>query len=212
AGTLRRRARASQEPDGRYPGPVRSTSALVLLFLALPARPQQGEGDEHALWSRLAERCGAELHWAEDWDAAAARARAEHKPVLAVAWLYPGFDIADGSRTVFAMDTDIIELVNARCVPLRLTEDTEAPFVAQTSYGLSETAFGAGLLLVAPDGVVLADCAFLEPTVAYDFLCATLAAHPELAGREGAKKLTSEARAGRHLARGEFEVAERLLG
>ncbi len=195
-----------------YPGPVRSTPTLALLFLTAPVWSRQSDGDERGCWKRLAERCGEELRWAKDWDEAAARASVERKPVLAVAWLYPGFDISDGSSTVFAMDPDIIELVNERCVPLRLTSDTAAPFVAQTSYGLSETAFGSGLLLVTPDGVVLADCAFLQPAVAYDFLCATLAAHPELAGHERAKKLTSEARAGRHLARGELEVAERRLG
>ena len=100
--------------------------------------------------------------------------------MLAVAWLYPGFDIEDGSSSVFAMDEDVIELVNARCVPMRLTNETRAPFVAQERYGLSETAFGCGLLLVSPEGEVLADSPFLQPPVAYDFLCRELALRPEL--------------------------------
>lgn len=183
--------------------------ALTLLAsLAL----QEGAGDdERAHWKELAARCGNELAWATDWDAASARARSEQKPVLVVAWLYPGFDIADGSRTVFAMDTDIIELVNERCVPLHLTLETRAALAQHVRYGLSESAFGSGLLLFAPDGALLADCAFLEPVAAYDFLCAALVALPEFGGAAAPKALPAEELALRHLARGELAAAAQLL-
>jgi GNAT superfamily N-acetyltransferase len=200
--------------SARYHGSVPSSwrlSSLVLLLLTAPAGAQEAKAEERALWKQLAQRCGEELAWAEDWEDAAARAREERKPVLAVAWLYPGFDIDDASRTVFAMDEDIIELVRARFVPLRLTKDTRAPFVSQASYGLSATAFGTALLLVSPDGEVFADCPFLQPSAAYDFLSAELAAHAEFPGDERPRDLEGEERAAWHLARGELDTAAKLL-
>jgi len=184
--------------------------ALFLLPWVAVAPPAQ-EADERAQWKTLAERCGEELAWAPDWEAAAARARAEEKPILAVAWLYPGFDLADSSRRVFAMDTDVIELVNARCVPLHLTLATRAAIAEHTSYGLSPTAFGSGLLVLAPDGEPLADCSYVDPTAAYDFLCSALAAQPELAGGAVPPGLPALERAERHLARGELDAAAALL-
>jgi len=189
---------------------VNPLAGSLLLALLVAARQEPAEA-ERASWLALRERCGTELAWAPDWEAAAARARAEHKPVLAVAWLYPGFDLVDGSRSVFAMDEDVIELVDARCVPMRLTKETSAPFAAQASYGLSATAFGCGLLLVSPEGEVLADSPFLQPAVAYDFLCRELAALPQLAGEALPAGLSTEQRAERLLARGELEAAAKLL-
>ena len=181
----------------------------ALLGLWAAVAPQ--EPDERAAWAAQALRCGEELAWAADWEAAAERARAEEKPILAVAWLYPGFEISDASRTVFAMDTDVIELVNERCVPLHLTLATRAAIAEHTSYGLSPTAFGSGLLLLAPDGTPLADCPHVDPSAAYDFLCAALAAQPELAGGAVSAELPPLERAERHLARGELDAAAALL-
>ncbi|NOT31662.1 MAG: hypothetical protein HOP15_14540, partial [Planctomycetes bacterium] len=168
---------------------------------------QETNTDERAHWTELAARCGEELAWAKDWEEAVARAKAERKVVLAVAWLYPGFDIPNASRTVFAMDPDVIELVNARCVPLAITADSAVPFAAQERYGLPPTAFGAALLLVTPDGEVLADTPHWQPAAAYDFLWTTLAEHPELAGAERPRRLSDEERVAWHLARGEFSEA-----
>jgi hypothetical protein len=156
--------------------------AAFTLALALQAPAEDPAAAERARWRELVARCGQELAWAANWDEAATRAKAERKAVLAVAWLYPGFDIPDATQTVLAMDPDVIELVNARCVPLRLTHETPVPFAAETSYGLSATAFGAALLLVAPDGTVLADTPHWQPEAAYDFLSTTLAKHPEFSG------------------------------
>ncbi len=171
----------------------------------------QGAADERELLASLAARCGDELRWARDWPEAAARGESERKPVLAVAWMYELFQIADGSRTGFAMDLDAIELVNERFVPLALTKQTEVPFAAQESYGISATGFGAGLLIVAPDGRVLADTPFLEPTAACDFLRAFLAAHPEFPGAPLPEGLAPEERAALHIARGELELASGCL-
>ncbi|NOT32302.1 MAG: hypothetical protein HOP15_17790 [Planctomycetes bacterium] len=170
--------------------------ALVLVLASSRAEPAPQEStpqgataqdtntDERAHWIELAARCGEELAWAKNWEEAVARAKAERKVVLAVAWLYPGFDIPDASRTVFAMDPDVIELVNARCVPFALTADSAVPFAAEERYGLPPTAFGAALLLVTPAGEVLADTPHWQPAAAYDFLWSTLAEHPEFAGAE----------------------------
>ena len=216
---LRSEARTPQGPDGRYPPGVTSTwrSAALALVLVLPTlgtdaraqapAPKDSATDERARWTELAARCGEELAWAKDWEEAVARAKAERKAVLAVAWLYPGFDIPDASRTVFAMDSDVIELVNARCVPLALTADSAVPFAAEERYGLPPTAFGAALLLVTPDGEVLADTPHWQPAAAYDFLWSMLAAHPEFAGAERPRRLSDEERVTWHLARGEFSEA-----
>lgn len=168
--------------------------------------------DEREAWKAAAARCGEELRWASDWESAAERARAEGKPVLAVAWMYELFQITDGSRSGFGMDADVIALVNARFVPLALHKDTAVPFAAHESYGLSPTALGAALLVVAPDGQVLADSATLQPQAACEFLRAFLAQHPQYPGEEEPAGLGREARAERHLARGELAEAALLLG
>ena len=184
---------------------------MIILGSSGPARAAEDEDAERARWTELAARCGEELAWARDWEDAAARASAEEKPVLAVAWLYAGFTIADATRTVFAMDPDVIEIVNARFVPLRLAHDTEVPFASQESYGLSETAFGAALLVVTPRGEVLADTPHWQPVAAYDFLQRTLAEHPGFPGAKQPKGLDGEERAAWHLARGELDEAEKCL-
>lgn len=181
---------------------------VVLAFvLAFPAQTQDPAADERAHWRELVARCGQELAWAKDWDEAAARAKAEKKCVLALAWLYPGFDVADSTRSVFAMDPDLIELVNARCVPFQLRIDGAVPFAAEESYGLSKTAFGAGLLVVTPKGEVLADTPHWQPSPAYDFLVATLAEHPEFSGAERPRRQSDEERVAWHLGRGEITEA-----
>lgn len=182
----------------------------VLALLALVMRPAQtpdAPGDERARWRELAARCGEELAWAADWEAAAARAKQERKCVLAVAWLYPGFDVSDATRSVFAMDPDVIALVNARCVPFALRADSAVPFAAEDRYGLSPTAFGAALLVVSPEGEVLADTPHWQPAAAYDFLASTLADHREFAGAERPRRQSDEERAAWHLARGEIPEA-----
>lgn len=181
------------------------------LLPLLVARVQEAGSEEETDLQALAARCGEELRWAKDWPEAAQRAEVERKPVLAIAWFYPGFQLTDGVRTVFAMDPDVIELVNERFVPLRLELGMDVPFAAQESYGISGTAFGSALLVVAPDGRVLADCPFLLPTLAYDFLVSALAKHPEYPGALVPEDLPPEERVLRLAARGEFAEALELL-
>src|SRR6185295_2036236 len=84
-------------------------------------------------------------------------------------------------------------------------------FAAQERYGLSATAFGAALLVVTPGGDVLADSPYWQPVAAYDFLVATLAAHPELADAKKPSGGDAEKRAAWHLSRGELDEAAKLL-
>lgn len=184
--------------------------SFALAWLAGLAIATATRGDEEReAWQAAAARCGSDLAWAADWETAAKRAQAERKPVLAVAWMYDGFDVIDGSRTSFAMDPDVIALVNARFVPLSLHKDTPVPFSAHDRYGLSPTSLGAALLVVAPDGHVLADAAMYGAPVDCEFLRAFLVAHAEFPGADEPAGLTPEARAERQLERGELDAAGR---
>jgi hypothetical protein len=192
-------------------------ATLLWLFLGLatnqaPTAPAAKEKtEEREAWKAAAARCGEEILWASDWESASERARAEAKPVLAVAWMYEGFEITDGSRSGFGMDEDVIALVNARFVPLALHKDTDVPLASHEVYGLSPTSLGAALLVVAPDGQVLADSATLHSQAACEFLRAFLAKNPEYRGEKAPAGLGREARAERHLARGELAEAARVL-
>lgn len=211
--------------------PLRTCAATTLVIAlvlasggaALHARPgapqvtvsAEPTAEERARWSELAARCGEELQWAASWEEASKRARDEKKAVLGVVWLYPGFQIADATQSVFAMDPDVIALVNARFVPLRLRQDASTPltaavpFASQERYGMPATAFGAGLLIVSPDGEVLADTPHWQPAPAYDFLSIRLEEHPEFSGAERPRNLSEEERVAWHLARGELTTALR---
>src|SRR5262245_24409550 len=153
-------------------GAVRTTelwASLSLVCLLAPGSTSAQEADR-AVLTEVASHCGEELRWAADWKEAASRAQAEAKPVLAVAWMFDLFQVVDGARSDFAVDLDVIALVNERFVPLYLSRKTDVPFAAQASYGISGTALGAALLVVAPDGRVLSETATTEATAACAFL------------------------------------------
>lgn len=100
---------------------------LPALFLCLPFAQAE---DEATRLRERAGRCGSELTWAADWQAAAARARDEQKLVLVSFQNYPGFELGELASLGPFMDPDIIALVEARLVPLRLKLGMESPLAA----------------------------------------------------------------------------------
>lgn len=189
---------------------------LLALFLA-GLCSAQGPDDEARLRERAA-RCGSELTWAADWNAAKARAYDEHKLVLVSFQNYPGFELGELALLGPFMDPDIVALVEARLVPLRLQLDMRSPLAAPEVYGMGPNTFGVALMLASPEGDVLAETFSLDSTVVYEFLRAGLRAHPgpfELSwadlGPEGLARFNvTDARAAtqRLLAGGELERAE----
>jgi hypothetical protein len=148
----------------------------MFLALALAALAASQAPDEEARLRERAARCGSELTWAADWDAAAARARDEHKLVLVSFQNYPGFELGELASIGPFMDPDIVALVEARLVPLRLKLGMEAPFTSPEVYGMGPSTFGVALMLASPEGELLAETFSLESAVVYEFLRAGLAA------------------------------------
>jgi len=173
-------------------------------FSEIPDRTKQGRALQV-----LAARCGSEIGWAASWEAAAKRARDEGRPVLVIVQYYPGFKISDQSASGPFMDPDIVDLMRARFVGLRLSKGMEAPFLAQEVYGMSETTFGSALLVVQPDGTVLGNCFTFQVDAVMDFLVRELAEHPEFSG--SAERRFGEELARYELRRGELDRAAELL-
>ncbi len=158
----------------------------------------------------LAALCGSEVHWAADWAEAEERARENGRLVLVVAWLLPGFSINTTPRSTLFMDEDLIELANARFVPLWYTPGMDAPFV--DSYGMGPSTFGQALLLATPDGeVVLETSETGTPEVVWDFLTTGLDRNPEHRGNPVPTDLHGLERARLHVGRGELARAWMLL-
>ena len=133
----------------------------------------------------LADRCGSELDWAPDWKTAAQRARSEDKPVLVFVWSYRGFSISNSGLTDTFMEPEIIDLVRRHYVPYFWKPGQPAPFVEQTDYGLSGSAFGRALLLVTAEGQVFRETATVHPAWALKFLREPLDELPEPKPSEG---------------------------
>ncbi|TAH37914.1 MAG: hypothetical protein EYC70_06935 [Planctomycetota bacterium] len=172
--------------------------------------PRTDEMEEERDLAALAGRCGSEVAWAQSWEEAAERARAEGKLIAVTAWMYPGFDLSDEIRSGPFMDLRVLGAVRTRCVPWRFRRG-EAPFEGQDSYGMGPNTFGAALLLVSPEGQVVAETAAVEPNAVYEFLRETLARHPEYPGAGVPAQGDALERAAAHLQRGEHEAAEALL-
>lgn len=154
---------------------------------------------------RLAQRCGSELDWAQDWQAASSEARETKRQVLVLVRSYPGFDLPDTSRFTTFMDEDVLALVRAEFVPLRLTSDMPAPMRAQSAYGLSPTTFGMALLLCDPDGTVQASTPHLQPEAVLPWLWKQLAEPLELPEGTAVDRLRVS------LDRGDFVGAEKIF-
>jgi len=152
----------------------------------------------------LAARCGSEIDWASSWKEAAQRAKKENKLVLVVIRAFPGFQISDEVSSGPFMDPDVVELVGARYVALRLLPGMPAPIRSPEVYGLSKTTFGASILLVRPEGHVVGEASNMNPAAVYDTLLGALAEHAPANG-------TGLEAAADALRQGDLDRAARLL-
>lgn len=135
----------------------------------------QAEDRAEMQLEELSERCGSELDWAPDWEAAAERSRADGKPILTVVRSYPGFDLPDTTRLFTFMDEDLLALVKAELVPLRLEAGMPAPMRDPAKYGMGPSTFGVALLLCDAEGEVLAETPHVQPAAARQWLWQELA-------------------------------------
>jgi hypothetical protein len=133
-------------------------------------------GDEATARQALAARCGSELPWCTTWADAAARAREQRRPVLALVRQYRGLEVLDTTMLAPFMDEPIVELVAERFVPLKFRIGDDAPFNAPELYGIGGSAFGTSLLVLDAEGRVLGDTFTIESTSLHEFLCSTLPA------------------------------------
>jgi tetratricopeptide (TPR) repeat protein len=174
-----------------------------------PESPRATEADaRRERLASLAARCGQDVQWAASWSEAAARGRAEHKPVLLALRAYRGFQITDPNSSGVLMDPAWVELLNSRTVPLRLSSTRGLPFESFESYGLSGTTFGATWLLVTPEGEVVSD----QPYPLYEPFVEALDALEQWPGEALPTGATNLDRARALATRGHLEEAAASLG
>jgi hypothetical protein len=148
-------------PAGEFERRAREFDTIWKGLTRIEASPGRAE---RLLLERLAARCGTEVDWADDWADAAARARATDRPILVWAHVYGGFSITDGTMVDEFMDEDILALLAARFVPLRLGKSDITPLHDGENYGLGPNTFGTAALVCTPEGRVLDESLFLyEP-------------------------------------------------
>ncbi|MCI0588746.1 MAG: tetratricopeptide repeat protein [Planctomycetes bacterium] len=172
--------------------------------------PASGAVREEARLAALASRCGSGIEWAEDWEAASARAKSEGRLVLVYTRFQPGFAISDDVLAGAFMDEDVRGLMEERYVPLRLRPEMEAPFRSPKAYGMSASTFGVAILLVTPAGEVVREGCLLTAEAVHDLLVEGLAFAPRSPPREEAGKDTLR-RAERLLRRGEYAAAPEVI-
>lgn len=158
--------------------------------------------------ARLANRCGSEVDWADDWESAAARAKAEGRHVLVVISSHSSFEIPDSTQLITFTDEDVITLVRERLVPVRLTKNDPSPLQDRGVYGLSATTFGIGFVLLTADGEFIADTPHYEPLTLLTWAAHELDRHPE---REVEWPDDAVESAKLALDRGQYELAQEML-
>lgn len=190
-------------PSERFEAAQGEFAAFVQGFELLATSDVDLRRDQELL-RRLAARCGSEVAWARDWEEASARAREEAKPVLAVVERYRGLPLATFAHSTLFMDTELVELVQERFVPLHLTQASGAPFEDPAAYGLGPHTFGQAVLFVDAGGRILAEAVSLDPIHVYDVARAVLREHAQ--ERPGKGRDAAES-----LRRGDLERAVELL-
>lgn len=114
------------------------------------------ETDEDRLRA-IAARVVEDLPWAASWEAAAARAVAENKPIFVRVFMYSGFAMGDAEALAPFADPDLAALVRESVVPFRLGKGTKVPFSDPALYGIGPMGFGSGYMIASPAGEVLAE-------------------------------------------------------
>ena len=97
------------------------------------------------------------IRWAKDWSEAAARSRAEKKPILVHAFFQGPLVWSEETAGDDFSIAEVIALLNERYVGLKLGPGVAVPFADPKLYGMGSHTFGSALLVVAPDGRVLRD-------------------------------------------------------
>ena len=97
------------------------------------------------------------IAWAKDWNEAAARSRAEHKPILVRAFFQGPVVWSEETAGDDFSIPEVVALLNERYVPLKLGPGVTVPFADPKLYGLGSYTFGSAILVVSPDGRVLRD-------------------------------------------------------
>ncbi len=129
----------------------------------------------------LAARCGSEVDWITEWEAASHNAQRQGKLIVVAVQAVSGFDIGDPIGAGPFMDLDVLRLLQHRFVVLRWRRGMGAPFEDYEVFGMGPSTFGTGLLVVTPDGKVVRQVYAMESTAVYDVLLSTLQGHPRLA-------------------------------
>lgn len=155
----------------------------------------------------LAKLCGSEVEWLEDWKTASRRAKLEKKLIVVTVQATSSFELGDLIGQGPFMDLDIVNLLRHRFIVLRWKRGMGAPFEEQDVFGMSQSTFGNGMLVVTPRGDVVEQVFLLDSFAVFDVLLKTLKGHPKLAvpKPEGGSS-TSEA-AKLYLESGQFDAA-----
>jgi tetratricopeptide (TPR) repeat protein len=161
----------------------------------------------------LAGRCGTEVEWFTDWEAASQRAQKENKLILVTVQFYGGFSLQsiDMAKVGPFMDPDLIELAKERFIVMQLSKSTDAPFRSEAVYGMGQSTFGKAVLFVTPDGKVVGDTCVFQPEFLYDYARAVLKSNPEFAAAPVPERGDRLERAAAHIRRGELEEALAVL-
>ena len=150
-------AQSAWEGGEEFPE-ARLRPVLDSIELVPRVEPPPPDADTLALQA-LAERCGSALPWAQSWDEAAARARAEDRVVLVVFEYYTGIEVPHTRASGALMDGDVEALLQERGVVLRLGQDDAAPFRSAQAWGMGPHSWGGAVLVVSPEGEVLGQTA-----------------------------------------------------
>lgn len=188
----------------------RHAIGLLASSLAVLCPAQQNGLDLQPLLAKV----GSEIGWQPNWERAAEVARGSNSPLLLVLHEYRAFDIPSHKLLRGLCDIDVARLIAARFVPLRHAARTPAPLRRTNGepYHMGPNTLGAALLVVKPDGEVVAETHVTSPFAVYDFLRASLRRVPDLAGVDAPSGISAATEAARLLLRGEHERAAQALG
>ena len=167
---------------------------------------------ERARLVAVAQRCGSQVDWADDWDDASRRARETGRLVVVAIHSIPGFSIGNAVDEGVFTSQEIVELMKHRFVGWHWHSGLDAPFVDHAVFGLSGSTFGAGLLVCTPDGRVVRQVYVLQPGLVGDALRETLEAHPRLAPAPTAPSGTRVEQVAFLIGSGQLDAADAVLG
>ncbi|MAW60168.1 MAG: hypothetical protein CMJ94_04955 [Planctomycetes bacterium] len=160
----------------------------------------------------LAARCGSQIDWAADWDAAAAAAQEQGKLIVVAIHSIPGFDLGSPLMQGPFMDPEVIALMQNRFVGYVWRKGLQAPFVDPEVFGLGGSTFGTGLLVVTPQGQVVRQVYLVSAPLTAAALRETLAGHPQLRVEAPPTELPRAERVKLAIDNGDLALARRIAG